>query len=529
MEIKKLISFDNIKKVTRAVVNYTDKVLTNLNTHINNKNNPHKVTKAQIGLANVDNTSDVNKVVYSKNMRWGGGSYTAFTPIDGGLARDFGANKFAFLKPEGITIEYSRDGGESWLDYGATAEQKVGLVSGIEQKFYIGKADANNRAQSNWKLRVTIDRGLGVVSTEVLKTIFSISTNGSIGCTCTITGVHVDGTEDVIAPKFGISGYPGYGVANEKYVLHNTSASYYKKVTYLFEHSYLVESSSVIGFVLNNIEAVGMGYTLKSEMARTGHLYKYDALQNAVFPNGVTADGVVCNGRIEGGSIVLGKRSAMNVLAGVAPSNTRQIVIRTAIPYKSGDSQARINVRCFNYYMAFDFSLCFYVYKDTLYKGLRFLSKDSTSVYLSTYVGEDGVSYWAVSLYRNDSTMGALAVEVDYASYWNNDTGVRLYKDGWSMVTSAENRGAVDIIPADNLVLVEPDVLRLSISGNAKCDGNGRDIVGTYATKVENTEVRQNLVDAIAQMAIMKNEIKALQEIISTTTPSPEPIPTNEP
>lgn len=40
-----------------------DAVQTNLETHINNKSNPHKVTKDQVGLGNVDNTSDANKPI----------------------------------------------------------------------------------------------------------------------------------------------------------------------------------------------------------------------------------------------------------------------------------------------------------------------------------------------------------------------------------------------------------------------------------------------------------------------------------
>lgn len=40
-----------------------DAVQTNLETHINNKSNPHKVDKAQVGLGNVDNTSDANKPI----------------------------------------------------------------------------------------------------------------------------------------------------------------------------------------------------------------------------------------------------------------------------------------------------------------------------------------------------------------------------------------------------------------------------------------------------------------------------------
>ena len=38
-------------------------ITSNLNTHVNNKNNPHAVTKAQVGLGNCDNTSDVNKPI----------------------------------------------------------------------------------------------------------------------------------------------------------------------------------------------------------------------------------------------------------------------------------------------------------------------------------------------------------------------------------------------------------------------------------------------------------------------------------
>lgn len=35
----------------------------NLNSHTSNKSNPHGVTKAQVGLGNVDNTSDKNKPI----------------------------------------------------------------------------------------------------------------------------------------------------------------------------------------------------------------------------------------------------------------------------------------------------------------------------------------------------------------------------------------------------------------------------------------------------------------------------------
>lgn len=46
-----------------------DAVQTNLETHINNKSNPHKVNKAQVGLGNVDNTSDANKPISTATQK----------------------------------------------------------------------------------------------------------------------------------------------------------------------------------------------------------------------------------------------------------------------------------------------------------------------------------------------------------------------------------------------------------------------------------------------------------------------------
>lgn len=50
----------------KAVVAALNGLSTNINDHKNNKTNPHNVTAAQIGLGNVDNTSDADKPVSSK-------------------------------------------------------------------------------------------------------------------------------------------------------------------------------------------------------------------------------------------------------------------------------------------------------------------------------------------------------------------------------------------------------------------------------------------------------------------------------
>ena len=57
---------ENEKVTAESLVDLNSKLEDNetkIDTHISNKSNPHSVTKAQIGLGNVDNTSDANKPI----------------------------------------------------------------------------------------------------------------------------------------------------------------------------------------------------------------------------------------------------------------------------------------------------------------------------------------------------------------------------------------------------------------------------------------------------------------------------------
>lgn len=54
-----------------------DELVTKLDTHISNKSNPHSVTKAQVGLGNVDNTSDANKPISNATQTALNGKFSA--------------------------------------------------------------------------------------------------------------------------------------------------------------------------------------------------------------------------------------------------------------------------------------------------------------------------------------------------------------------------------------------------------------------------------------------------------------------
>lgn len=64
-------------KLQIDVENLINGVQDNLNTHINNKSNPHEVTKAQVGLSEVDNTSDANKPISNATQTALNGKFSA--------------------------------------------------------------------------------------------------------------------------------------------------------------------------------------------------------------------------------------------------------------------------------------------------------------------------------------------------------------------------------------------------------------------------------------------------------------------
>lgn len=54
---------DNLVSAINEVDLHADNNATNLSNHINDKSNPHEVTKAQVGLGDCDNTADINKPI----------------------------------------------------------------------------------------------------------------------------------------------------------------------------------------------------------------------------------------------------------------------------------------------------------------------------------------------------------------------------------------------------------------------------------------------------------------------------------
>lgn len=87
-------------------------VQTNLETHINNKSNPHEVTKDQVGLGNVDNTSDANKPISNATQTALNGKFSA---TDGNALKQR-VDNIPELVATDITVDSDNDSVNIFLD-----------------------------------------------------------------------------------------------------------------------------------------------------------------------------------------------------------------------------------------------------------------------------------------------------------------------------------------------------------------------------------------------------------------------------
>lgn len=241
-----------------------------------------------------------NSTLYEANLQWGGKDFSAaYGCIDAAMIDVLGANRFAFLKAAGLTIEYSTNGGSSWTTYSATDAQKVGLFSS-GQNFYLGAHTTAGSCTTNDRLRVTIATSAAGIYTVLNKIAIYMSTSGStvqvlieraLESTPTTYVTHKDWTN--------ISGWSGWNILNISGLTTygNTASSQYGRIRFTFKATavntnYSAASiSKIMGFG-------GVGWSTPSNMAAIGHLYSYDSSQNAYFPAQITA--TQFNGNVTG-------------------------------------------------------------------------------------------------------------------------------------------------------------------------------------------------------------------------------------
>ena len=236
------------------------------------------------------------------NVVWGGKNREdSFGPIDAAMIPTLGANRLAFMPAEAIEVEYSRDGGITWLDYEAADGQKTSCFSGdaVKSSFAIGKSSSSNPTTANDQLRITITQSNSNVYNKFHKFLLYVSTNSSIGCKVTIQGLFGKDLADETAYKTFVDNIPlksnwgGYTVINNfTPVVFGAGSNHYGKLRFIFT-SEGNTTPSTTGLTVQNIYGFGgVGWKTPSNMAKNGHLYKWNADQIAYFPTKVKTSSI---------------------------------------------------------------------------------------------------------------------------------------------------------------------------------------------------------------------------------------------
>lgn len=229
--------------------------------------------------------------VKEANIQWGGKNFAgSFGAIDAAMVADLGANRMAFAKAAGITIEYSTNGGSTWTDYGASEAIKLGLTS-TSAGLYLGKHNTSGTGTANDRLRITFDTSLSQIYTQLNKFVLLVSTNGASGFTCTIdAATHgAPTTFHTFADHIPLSGWSGYNVINTSTITtYSNNSSQYQKLRFTFAQT-AANSNYTSASVSTILGFGGVGWTVPSNMAKNGHIYSFDSQQNVTFPAQVKA------------------------------------------------------------------------------------------------------------------------------------------------------------------------------------------------------------------------------------------------
>ena len=219
-----------------------------------------------------------------------------YSPVDAALIPYLGANRFAFGNANAISVEYSRDGGSTWIDYGASDMKKRALFSSMKSGgVFIGKSSSDNKANVNCLVRISItDTTVFPVYADLNKLEMCVDTEYSNGCYVTIDGIKANNPNEytVILDRHPISGNPGSNIINTNISTYGSQyhTDSYKSLRFTFGCTE-VDSKITYGLTVYNIFGYGYIWSVAnvSNMAQLGHIYSYDGNQNVTFPSHVIA------------------------------------------------------------------------------------------------------------------------------------------------------------------------------------------------------------------------------------------------
>lgn len=292
------------------------------------------VNKNQFAIA--DHTHPTSEI-YGGNVNYSG--YAG--PIESAHIDVLRANRLAFLPASGIKVEYSVDGGATWIDYGATDDQKASLFAmrmGSAASFYTGKHTKADECTIKDQLRITVtpvDRYASVnmlylwVSVAGTSATVNIS-RSTIGAKETFTDVRTD------VPISGWSGPNEIRFSGGTFGGGSTQTSN----AYAYRFTFKNKADGKGSVRVMDIRMYGpSAWGVPNNMMEKDHIYNWDVNQNVQFPAQVTATkfngsstGVVDYGNAAGATIKVGFNGAgltkdnLTHIAGYAKDGNQTVI-----------------------------------------------------------------------------------------------------------------------------------------------------------------------------------------------------------
>ena len=235
--------------------------------------------------------------VYATDVGWGGSAVVGdVSPVSAALIGAIGSNKFELCDPAGVKVEYSTDGGDTWEDYGCNNQNKIQLLSeSLGANLTIGKVDNRERyATVDDRLRVTVTANDCNVYTALRSILLNVSSNGSKKCTVTIEQSLIGAPDDfAVISTNNIEGWSGWNEIPLQNQFGGSPDQVYQtnSIRLTFQAGQPPTSGGSKGnLALLNLLFIGVtNWMVNSDLAKSGHLYKYDYARNATFPAEVAA------------------------------------------------------------------------------------------------------------------------------------------------------------------------------------------------------------------------------------------------
>lgn len=245
-----------------------------------------------IGVAKSDSTIMEMGGGYASDLTWGNRTNTATLSAGGvAIASDFGANRFAWYDLDNITLEDSRDGGQSWTPRELNKNQKTWLTTNPGAvSLPIGNWKSGETFQSNWQSRVIFNNpaGSNTVYCKICMFLINISTQGMQPVTVKCVGTNGN-NEELEFFEEEISGWSGWNTIFYNCTFGGSASQSQKSQFFKLTFTFSCEeyAGTTAPNIMNIFAYSDTIWSAKNPLALLGHTCSPMANMNVRFPNNI--------------------------------------------------------------------------------------------------------------------------------------------------------------------------------------------------------------------------------------------------